>query len=376
MRILIAELLKIVPHSFPVDAVEGMIVGSPTLNKLYYYNGTDWIDLTASEGTGLEQITEGGNTGLAKVGDNRTNKGVTGSGSVDLSSSFSLGTYGATGELSYAEGHTTQSSGNSSHAEGRTTIASGDYSHAENHSTEASGLDSHAEGYNTTSSGIRSHAEGLNSIASGDNGSHAEGATTVASGDQSHAEGGSTEASAPSSHAEGQDTTASGNYSHAEGLDTVSSNDASHAEGSATTASGVGSHSQGQYTLASGQSSHAGGAGTASFPVIAAGLASFDHQQVTKANIGAVGANSAILGGIDNTTSSAATGTVVLGGFSQDATIPNTAYFMQAKMEILSTLPTLTASDGGFMCLYDNAGTNVVAMWNGTSWEKIEFGSL
>lgn len=201
-----------------------------------------------------------------------------------------------------------------SSATGFNTLASGNYSSSEGFGTKATGQSSHAEGKNTEASSYSSHAEGLNTVASADN-SHAEGSGTVASG--------------VNSHAEGQNTVASGFISHAEGFATTASGQNSHAEGFVTTASGLYSHTEGTYTIGSGQASHAGGNGyTTGKEVIASGKAAFNHSEVTNVTgvSGASAANSAILGGINHSITSGATGAAIIGGSGITATLPNTVY--------------------------------------------------
>ena len=164
----------------------------------------------------------------------------------------------ASGDLSHAEGLSTNANGDYSHAEGFTTTAGGSYSHAEGLSTTATGNASHAEGHNTKAIGSQSHAEGLSTNANGDY-SHAEGFTTTAGGSCSHAEGNSTAATGECSHAEGTSTAATGNYSHAEGYATTASRYASHAEGFTTTAGGSCSHAEGEGVIASGEYQHVQG---------------------------------------------------------------------------------------------------------------------
>ena len=237
--------------------------------------------------------------------------------------------------------------------------------------TTASGYYSHSEGYNTTASGDYSHAEGEDTTAEGQS-SHAEGKNTIASGSDSHSEGYGTTASGNSSHAEGTSTTASGVYSHAEGQNTIAQEQSSHSEGRNTTASGSYSHAEGKDTTASGISSHAGGFGDSSAnKPEASGRATFVHQEVTSGQgiRQAAGDNSAILGGKNNRTVAAAERSVVLGGDSQNATMPDTVYLPQLKLKP-STLPTgLGASDSGLI-LFDSADS-ILKCWNGTEWKAL-----
>ena len=256
---------------------------APELTTSLIISGGDKV-LTTKEyvdglsSTGLEKITEGGNSGWRLIGKDPNNYGDIGNEAVDLSEGFhsssgALGLYSfaegygtyASGKNSHAEGSITDASGCNSHAEGKDTIASGNNSHAEGKDTIASGISSHAEGNNTESSGQNSHAEGCNTTASGSN-SHAEGNSTIASGCYSHAEGNGTEASGcESSHAEGYNTKALNDYAHAEGHGTTASGLNTHAEGLNTTALGHNSHTEGWNTESSGQNAHAEGRGTTAY---------------------------------------------------------------------------------------------------------------
>jgi len=120
---------------------------------------------TAANVSGLEQITENGNTGWRLVGTNPANYGDIGSEAVDLSNGFAISTRGATGNNSTAMGRITTASGFTSTAMGRNTTASGSNSTAMGDNTTASGLNSTAMGNNTTASGLNSTAMGINTYA-------------------------------------------------------------------------------------------------------------------------------------------------------------------------------------------------------------------
>ena len=158
---------------------------------------------TFSPPTGLEVLTESGDTGWRLIGRDPAYYGDIGGGAVDLS--FQDGTVtngGATGNWSYSEGMRVKSTGQASHAEGE--------------ATEAIGTNSHAEGWYTNAEGESSHAEGIGSKTT-TRASHAEGEWTEASGGQSHSEGLRTKAEGVASHAEGKETTALNESSHAAG---------------------------------------------------------------------------------------------------------------------------------------------------------------
>ena len=168
------------------------------------------VVLPVSSSTGLEQVTEGGNTGRRLAGANPNNYGDIGADAVDLSFSISLShTGGATGNYSTAMGRSTTASANGSTASGWGTSASGDFSTAMGRTTTASGFSSTAIGSNTTASGYRSTAMGSYTTASGDY-STAMGDNTTASGYYSTAMGDNTTASGFASTAMGFNVDATG----------------------------------------------------------------------------------------------------------------------------------------------------------------------
>ncbi len=219
--------------------------------------------------TGLEKITENGNTGWRLVGRNLDNYGDIGFNAIDLSDSNNASTTrGATGENSTAMGSGTIASGLTSTAMGSGTTASGLASTAMGTGTIASGLTSTAMGTSTTALGLTSTAMGSATIASGGT-STSMGRSTTASGSSSTAMGTGTTASGDTSTAMGLSTTASGIVSTAMGFATTASEDLSTAMGNGTTASGTTSTAMGDVTTASGSFSTAMGSGT-----IASGSAS------------------------------------------------------------------------------------------------------
>ena len=104
---------------------------------------------TATNVSGLEKITEGGNTGWRLIGQNPVFYGNIGKDATDLSISNIEpdAPFGATGNLSTAMGGS--------------TTASGDISTAMGSGTTASGVDATAMGISTTASGNGSTAMGL-----------------------------------------------------------------------------------------------------------------------------------------------------------------------------------------------------------------------
>ena len=132
--------------------------------------------------SGLEKITEGGNTGWRLVGADPANFGDIGDDAVDLSiSNSATATRGATGHYATAVGLNTISSGGASFAGGQVT--------------EASGSSSFAFGWNTKATqnravafGTQVHATGESSFASGSN-TVASGTSSFAANQRSHASG-------------------------------------------------------------------------------------------------------------------------------------------------------------------------------------------
>ncbi|MGB5982283.1 MAG: hypothetical protein WBG46_09075 [Nonlabens sp.] len=97
--------------------------------------------------TGIEQVTEGGNTGLRRSDADAANFGDIGSSALDLSVSFAPSTTrGATGDLSIALGAGTIASGRGATAMGRRTEASGRFATAIGEFSTASGVASAAIG--------------------------------------------------------------------------------------------------------------------------------------------------------------------------------------------------------------------------------------
>jgi hypothetical protein len=126
------------------------------------------VVLPASSSTGLEQVTEGGNTGRRLAGANPNNYGDIGADAVDLSYSYSSSnTRGATGTNSTAMGVQTTASGDVSTAMGLFTTSSGVYATAMGYVTSATGVSSTAMGESTTASGYASTAMGNNVNATG-----------------------------------------------------------------------------------------------------------------------------------------------------------------------------------------------------------------
>ena len=278
-----------------------------------------------------------------------------------LRGSFSVGRNNrALGTASLTVGLSNTASGNYSYAQGQGNNASGLSSHAEGSSSIASGVGSHAEGSRTIASGINSHAEGERNIASGYN-SHAEGYFTTASGGGSHAEGSGTIASGDAAHAEGGNCIASSTATHAEGVQTIASNYGAHSEGYITVASGPYSHAEGAYTTASGLHSHAGG-----FSTVAAGnfqtVVGMYNTENNTTSLFVVGAGSGSITGYDPVAITRKD------GFSVELDNAN------SRPHIVVPTNTGNPSNPKTGSMYFNPSTNMISIWNGTTWRTASFG--
>ncbi|MGP1500870.1 MAG: hypothetical protein ACTTJM_03685 [Bergeyella cardium] len=138
----------------------------------YYYDAVNgkWKKLNMNPPTGLEKITENGNTGWRLIGRDPNNYGDIGEGAIDFSHSTSPSNEnGATGEKSFAFGTDAKATGIYSFAIGDNTEAKGEYSEAIGRNTYAVGPFSKALfggtaiGHNSIA--IDGTAEGSNSYA-------------------------------------------------------------------------------------------------------------------------------------------------------------------------------------------------------------------
>ena len=233
------------------DGTNGQVLqtdGSGTLS---------WSSISGS--SGLEQITENGNTGFRLTGSDPNNYGDIGENSTDFSTQDQASTTrGATAPNAFAAGHRTTASGWHSTAFGQGSTASGNNSVAAIGGT-SSGAQSLSLGYQTNSSGQFSRSIGVSAIASGER-STAIGSNVTASANRSTAIGGDgTIASGDHSLAMGQGNIASGNNSVAIGYATTASGNKSTSMGENTQATGANSTSMGKGTTASGSYSTAMG---------------------------------------------------------------------------------------------------------------------
>jgi len=137
-----------------------------TQRGLRYFDGTNWAGLSGS--SGLQALDEGNGIGWRLRGRDPANYGNIGVDAVDLSSSSSSITNGASGRNSFATGNQTKASGVHSTALGQFTIASGLNSTALGRSTFASGNNSTSIGFGTNAFGDYSTSMGYGTNASGD----------------------------------------------------------------------------------------------------------------------------------------------------------------------------------------------------------------
>lgn len=211
---------------------------------------------------------------------------------------------------------------------GYMTETVGDYTAAFNFRSYASGENSFAAGSTTTATGYAATAMGLGATASGNAGAFAVGQSPVAAGD--------------ASAAFGKQSRAGGNYSFVVGS-------YNKAEGAASFAGGMSSDTENR--------NEATGKGTFMFQSVEGGVG----------NKYAAADYSAVLGGRNNSISSTAQRSVVLGGFNQSATLQDAVYVHQLKLKPLGELPTgLTAADAGLIVFDDFV--KAFRGWNGTAW--------
>jgi hypothetical protein len=148
-------------RSWVTQAAKEDPLGNPTKDGDILASTTAGVRSWVNPPTGLEKITEGGNTGWRLIGQNPANYGNIGVNAKDISSSTgSSTTKGATGNNSIAIGTNVTASEQSSVALGNSTMASGDYSTATGRSTIASGQYSNASGLYNEASGQYAYASG------------------------------------------------------------------------------------------------------------------------------------------------------------------------------------------------------------------------
>jgi hypothetical protein len=247
----------------------------------------------------LEKVTEGGHTGWALVGDDRTKKADIGNSAVDLSNASTGTDKGASGSYSFTSG--------------RNNIASDTYAIAMGNLNQATATTAIAIGNQAHATGIESIALGREVTAGGKN-SLATGFQTQASKTYSIAMGVSAQATDTSAIAIGNSVKATGS--------------SSVAIGAYNEASGIGAVAMGR---SNGVADHAKASGDGSFTFQDIGGGS---------GIKEVAANdSAIIGGKNNDMTAAATNSAIIAKFGFTATQPNSVY-VPSLVIATGTLPT------------------------------------
>lgn len=163
-----------------------------------------------------------------------------------------------------------------------------------------------------------------------------------ARGQYSFAVGNKATASGTGSFAAGYQSNAGSTYAFALGENATALGAYSYSLGKSCVSVGQSSFTIGAYTYTMGTYSFAGGYGLSGINVKATGESAFNFQKVTGTTKDAIGAQSAILGGLNNSTSSGATKSVVLGGENIQAAVANTVYvpnlmITESSLEFLNT---------------------------------------
>jgi hypothetical protein len=160
--------------------------------------------------------------------------------------------------------------------------------------------------------------------------------------------------------ANGYNVTATGNYSHPEGNQTIALGNWSHAEGYKTTASFDYAHSQGKYTTAGGEASLTGGIGTASYLVIASGSASVNISSTNSRTSDITGANSVILGGIDNLIGSSSSSAIIGGMLNTINGISNNGVFVGVSNTINNSSQNCVILGGSSNTIYNSSQNSII----------------
>lgn len=191
-----------------------VVIGSSQLMSVPYAN---YAATTGEKPSGLEQITEGSNTGWRLIGRDPANYGNIGTSAVDFSTSHGTSTTnGATGNYAVAMGERATASSNNTIAIGDAVAATNNFAVAIGYGDTASGYRSFAAGESNTASGSSSTALGYDNTASG-YASMALGRGTTASGNHANAMGRFSVASGDNAIAIGTNTVAESNNSLAVG---------------------------------------------------------------------------------------------------------------------------------------------------------------
>lgn len=172
-KALISRKLHSVNTIDPNKIREGGLVYDKATGQWVYRDNTgilQYIPLAGSiiDPSGLEVVTETGNTGWRLVGKDPAYYANIGSEAIDFSYSSGVSSsFGATGDFAFASGEESIASGECSTAGGYRTIASGGYSFAYGDQPHANGEASTAIGFRTQASGDNSLAIGNQTLASG-----------------------------------------------------------------------------------------------------------------------------------------------------------------------------------------------------------------
>jgi len=150
---------------FPIVGDDYIVYLAEDTGIFYLWDGIDLIysQITSNAfPTGLERITEGGNTGWRLIGRNPNNYGDIGMNAVDISTSTSASaTKGANGQYSFAQGLNTRAFGTSAVSLGTDTQATAQYSFAHGSGSLAISNSAEAGGNLTFASGNSSVAKGI-----------------------------------------------------------------------------------------------------------------------------------------------------------------------------------------------------------------------
>lgn len=214
----------------------------------------EYVDANAG-GSGLEKITQNGNTGWRLVGQDPLNYGPIGNNAVDLSlggifdsesgaigsNSFAVGLDAeARANSSFGIGDNSSSAGEHSYAIGRSATTGGSNNYSFGRSAGAGGTDSYAIGRFASTGGIESYAFGRSSEAVGTD-SYAFGRSAVALASNAYAFGEDSNSSGANSYAFGFNASASGNNSYAIGESSNALGNNSTAIGTNSSAIGINS---------------------------------------------------------------------------------------------------------------------------------------
>ncbi len=160
------QIIKLpIVADFPIEGDPTKVYLAEDTGTFYLWNGVDGVyeQITSNAfPTGLERITEGGNTGWRLIGRNPNNYGNIGMNAVDISTSTSASaTKGANGQYSFAQGLNTRAFGTSAVSLGTDTQATAQYSFAHGSGSQATSNSAEAGGNSNIASGNSSVAKGI-----------------------------------------------------------------------------------------------------------------------------------------------------------------------------------------------------------------------